>query len=108
MDHATKEERPTAPATPVPPPVIEKREEQSSADRSLDLERIRRENEEADLARQQKINEQKQRLANSTEGEEEGIKPLRTLQGDLAEALKNQQISPEEMKKTNKKAFPWF
>lgn len=108
MDHGTTGEKPIAPTSPATPTVKEIREEQSSADRSLDLERIRRENEESDLARQQKINEQKQRLTNSTEGEEEGIKPLRTLQGDLAEALKNQQISPEEMKKTNKKAFPWF
>lgn len=110
MDHSTqKNAGQTLPPIVSPAqPKAPTEEKQDATNRSLELERIHQENEEVDIARRQKISEQKQKIIKNTQGEEGGIKPLRTLQGDVAEAMKNQQISPEDIKKSSKKAFPWF
>jgi len=84
-------------------------EKQAALRRSLELERVRRENEEAELARQQQAKAKKQTVLSSfVNNEDNGLKPLRTLKGDLDEAVKNQQVNSADLDRASKKTFPWL
>ncbi|MFA6476364.1 MAG: hypothetical protein WCV68_03000 [Candidatus Paceibacterota bacterium] len=103
-----QETKPAPPTEPIVQPVTKMEEaNKPEPNRMLELERIRQENEEIDSLRQQKI-DQKREPSQSSQDESTGIRPLRTLQSDMADALKNQQIDPADVNKSSKKTFPWL
>ena len=60
---------------------------------------------------EEKMKTQKRELNKNFQGEEGGIRPLRTFQSDLAEAMKGQAPTPsatDTTKKPSKKIFPWL
>jgi hypothetical protein len=103
-----EEPAPLLPVEPTVKPVAKVEEENKpEPNRMLELERIRQENEEIDTLRQQKIDKKREPVQDSQD-QSAGIRPLRTLQSDMADAMKNQQIDPADVNKSNKKTFPWL
>jgi len=100
---------PTPEVAPVAPTDDEADEKRNAIKRALELERIKKENEEAEKARQDLKPGTKTVLGEMKENADDSlIKPLRTLRGDLDEAVKNQQVDEADLARLNKKTFPWF
>lgn len=106
----SEEKQTTSAPVPTPPkPAGELlAEKQASLSRALELERVRRENEEADLMKQQQAEAKTQKAVSNFTEETGGLKPLRTLKSDLDEAVKNQQVSSDDLSHASKKTFPWL
>ena len=96
------------PATPAaaPEPVIDPKQE--AIRRLAELERIRRENEEAEKARSQSTSASQDSFIDKLKGDEGIIKPLRTLKSDLDAAVKSQQVNDADLKQADKKTYPWL
>ncbi|MFA6254245.1 MAG: hypothetical protein WC640_03295 [Candidatus Paceibacterota bacterium] len=75
--------------------------------RALELERVKRENEEADADRKRQIEVQNRSVISEIKESSSELEPLRTLKGDLEAALRDNQITPDDLARVNKKIFPW-
>ncbi|MFA5290834.1 MAG: hypothetical protein WC385_00775 [Candidatus Paceibacterota bacterium] len=95
--------------TPVPQTPVAKEEEPKEAElqRALELERIKRENEEAEAERRKQLVEKNRSVINEIKESDSELAPLRTLKGDLETALRDNQISNDDLARVNKKVFPW-
>lgn len=90
---------------PVTPNKIEEKE--TELQRALELERIKRENEEAEAEREKQLIEKNRSVISEIKESAGELEPLRTLKGDLETALKNNQVTNDDLARVNKKIFPW-
>jgi hypothetical protein len=103
-----------APATPIndiAARINQEKQQQEEARRALELERVRRENEEAEEERirvQTSPASNPKSIIDGLKTEDGLMPPLRTLKSDLARAIKNQKVSPDDLRRTDQRKFPWL
>jgi hypothetical protein len=97
----------TAPITTPEPATSELSKKEAEQLRALELERIRRENEEAEAERAKQIVSKNRSTINEIKESSDNLIPLRTLKGDLETALRSNEITDDDLARVNKKIFPW-
>jgi hypothetical protein len=75
--------------------------------RALELEQLKRENEEAEVSREKQTLSKNRSTLEEIKESTGALEPLRTLKGDLEAALKDSSISNADLARVNKKTFPW-
>lgn len=103
------------PEQPAPEPQIiatelprtEVEEKEAALNRALELERIKKENAEAEEERSRQIAGENRSIIDEIKESEGELAPLRTLKNDLKEAMENNRVTNDDLARVNKKTFPW-